>query len=304
MQTPMRTTVLWPRPQKTLIALMAVNLGFYILQLIALRAGISGVSHLYLVPREAFQGAVWQPFTYFWFHDPTAPSHLLFNMLFLYLFGSHLERWWGPRRFLLAYWIFGVSGAFLTLFLALVFGSDPAWLTRPHLGASGAVMGMTVAWGLAFANREFHFLLLGKMKGKTFVALAVGFELLTALSFSNISSSSHFGGMIAAFVLSWGLWRPSRWLAFVKNAWRRRKAKAFLQTLRVIPGGQSEQPGTSSSGRSSSSARESKPNKTELSGAPSQASKPKASGLKASPPWGFRPEDLSPPDPNDPSRWN
>ena len=98
-------------------------------------------------------------------------------------------------------------------------------------------MGVTIAWGLVFANRRMQFLLLGEMTGKTFVLLIVGVELLVALSFDPVSSTSHFGGMLGALVLVKGYWRPSKWTSIFRRARLERRKRKIESELRVLRGG-------------------------------------------------------------------
>jgi len=159
------------------------------------------------------------------------------------MFGSPLERWWGNRRFLTGYFIFGLGGAALTLIVGLLSTTSalsqllPAFWVRPHLGASAATMGVVVSWGLVYADKEMHFLLLGRMKGKTLVLIVIAFELLSALSFSNVSSTSHFGGMAAAFVVCRGLWRPSKIKELFRRAKLKQQRKRVEAELKVLEGG-------------------------------------------------------------------
>jgi membrane associated rhomboid family serine protease len=222
------------RPGKALTGLLAANFVVYVLELILLRLGVSWVPTLALTPDDVFQrGYLWQPLSYMWLHDPGAPMHLLFNLFVLWMFGGRLESWWGHRRFLLAYLFFGLMGGGLTLLVAAMFSSlSPAL----HWGASGAVSGVIVAWGLVFADEEMEFLLLGRITGRKFVLLVVGVQLLYALSLSPISSTSHFGGMIGAAILCRGLWRPSRWRESFRQLRLRYRRHRIESTLRVIDG--------------------------------------------------------------------
>lgn len=234
----------WPKPGKVVLGLLIANLAAYVLELLLLRANVSFVRELALSPDDVFErGFVWQVFTYMWLHAPEAPMHLIFNLLWLYFFGPPLERWWGPKRFSIAYLVFGLSGAALTLLFGLLSGVsilDPVlggFSAKSHLGASGAIMGITIAWGLAFANQTMNFFLLGQMKGMTFVWIIVAIQVLYALSFDTTSSTSHFGGMIGAFVLCKGLWRPSRWSNLFRRFELARRRRRIESELRVIDGG-------------------------------------------------------------------
>ncbi|MBK8012819.1 MAG: rhomboid family intramembrane serine protease [Deltaproteobacteria bacterium] len=237
----------WPRPRRLLLALMVANVVAYVAELILIRANLGVVEALMLTPADVFEaGRIWQPFTYLWLHDPEQPTHLLFNMLWLYLFGSQLEPWWGERRFLTGYLLFGLGGGVLTLLVALLSRVSPfdallgSFWIRPHLGASGAVMGVLIGWGMAFSKKEMNFFLLGRMTGRTFVAVVVAVELLMALSLSSVSSTSHFGGMITAFIVCGGWWKPARWsTAFRRRRLLKEKARleAELSTLHTDPRG-------------------------------------------------------------------
>ncbi len=231
-----QTQIAWPRPGKTIIGLMVSLVVAYVLQLILLRAGQSWIRDLYLSPRDVLESFyVWQPFTRMWLHAPEKPFHLLLNGLWLWLFGTQLEQWWGGKRFLWAYLIFGLSGAAMILFLG-------GFWTTTHLGASSATIGVTVAWGLTYANQEMNFLLFGRMKGKTFVLIVVAIELLTALSFSPVSTAGHFGGIIGAFVLCRGLYKPSKWKQLVRRQTLKKQRAKIESELRVIQGGNNEPP--------------------------------------------------------------
>lgn len=243
--------VAWPRPSKMLLLLMGALVAVYVVQLLLLRGGgAEFVGALYLSPQSVFEeGSVWQPFTYMWLHRPDGVFHLLFNLLWLWIFGTTLNEWWGNRRFLIAYGLFGVGGALLTLLIGLLSLAPPfepllgGFWYKQHLGASGAVMGVTIAWGLVFANRRMQFLLLGEMTGKTFVLLIVGLELLVALSFDPVSSTSHFGGILGALVLVKGYWRPSKWASLLRRAKLERRRRKIESELRVLRGGKDHPPG-------------------------------------------------------------
>src|SRR5687767_7997666 len=147
-----------PRPGKALLGLIIANIVCYVVELLLLRANQQWVTELFLRPGAVLEsGKIWQPFTYWWLHDPQRPWHLLGNMFWLWMFGTRLETWWGRRRFLTAYGIFALGGAALTLIVGLLSKTSvigpllPHFWTGPHFGASGAVIGMTVAWGITFA---------------------------------------------------------------------------------------------------------------------------------------------------------
>jgi membrane associated rhomboid family serine protease len=235
----------WPKPGRAVIVLMALNVVAYVIELVLIRANEGTLVYkLALNPSDVLErGHVWQLFTYMWLHKPDATMHLLFNMLMLWMFGSPLEKWWGPKRFTIAYLVFGLGGAAFTLLVALVSRTDVmspligSFWSSQHLGASGAIMGITIAWGLTFANQTINLLFLGEMKGKTFLWIIIAMELLVALSLEPVSSTAHFGGMIAAWVLVRGMWRPSKWKEMFRRADLERQRKKIVSELSVLDGG-------------------------------------------------------------------
>src|SRR5687767_14670542 len=97
------------KPGKALIILLALNVVAYVLELIAIRAGMPVVEYLFLTPAKLFEdGYIWQAATYTVLHSPRSAGHLLSNMLWLYIFGSSLEHWWGSKRFVGAYVVFAL----------------------------------------------------------------------------------------------------------------------------------------------------------------------------------------------------
>lgn len=249
MRGQVQTQIAWPKPGRVIITLIAINVVVYVLQLLLLRANQGWVEDLYMSPAGVVDRLhVWQPITYMFLHDPKEPWHLLFNMVWLWLFGSQLERWWGGKRFLIAYFVFGLGGATLTLLVGLLSKTAvlsqlmPYFWIRPHLGASAATMGIVTSWGLVYAEQQMHFLLLGRMKGKTFVLIIIAFELLRALSFSPVSSTSHFGGIAAGFILCRGLWRPSKIKELFRRAKLQKQRKHVEAQLKVLEGGKNAPP--------------------------------------------------------------
>ncbi len=233
-----------PRPGKALIALMVANLVLYILQLFLLRLDQTWIRHLYLSSEEVLtKGFVWQIFTYGWFHAPEATGHLLWNMVMLWLFGAPMEQFWGPKRFVKGYFIFILGGGLLTVaYGGLMLGLHSAGVIdaphlAPHLGASGGVLGVAIAWGLVHAKNRFNFMFVFPMTGMTMVWLFVGLELLRSLSYENVSSTGHFGGMATAFILCKGLWRPSNWKKIFRDRDLKRQRAAIEKELQVLQGG-------------------------------------------------------------------
>ena len=137
----------------------------------------------------------WQFFTYMFLHDRGGLFHLLFNMLSLFMFGCELERYWGSRRFFQYYCLTGI-GAGLCVFLL------PSNYLTSTIGASGAIYGVLLAYGLTFPDRVLYMYMLFPLQAKYFVMIIGGIAFLTALSSSNsgISNAAHLGGMAFGYI--------------------------------------------------------------------------------------------------------
>ena len=92
---------------------------------------------------------LWQPVTYMFLHGGV--THILFNMLILWMFGVQLERIWGQQFFLRYFFVTGIGAGLATIAMALLpFGfAEPTYLV-PTIGASGAIYGLLVAFALYY----------------------------------------------------------------------------------------------------------------------------------------------------------
>ena len=165
--------------------------------------------------------------------------HLFFNMFALYMFGGILENVWGPKRFFIYYMVCGLGAAFVhesvIMFqynkiiknispdqLQLVLNDGAAYLNEgkvftnglmkdlqmllnvPTVGASGAVFGILLAFGVLFPNTQLMLLFLPvPIKAKYFVIGYGAIELLLAVTQpgSNIAHAAHLGGMLFGYIL-------------------------------------------------------------------------------------------------------
>lgn len=165
--------------------------------------------------------------------------HLFFNMYAFYIFGQVLENVWGPKRFLIYYMVCGLGAAFIhesvILFqyeklmsiinpdqLQLVLDEGTAYFSQgkvftnetmkslqlllnvPTVGASGAVFGILLAFGVLFPNTQLMLLLPPiPIKAKYFVFIYGAIELYLAVTQpgSNIAHAAHLGGMLFGYLL-------------------------------------------------------------------------------------------------------
>lgn len=156
-----------------------------------------------LTPALFWRGALWQPVTYMFLH--AGIFHVLINMFILWMFGIALESTWGSRRFLKFFFICGISAGLLN---AVVTPGSPI----PTVGASGAIYGLLMAFGILFPNQLIYIWGVFPVKAKYFVIGVGVLELLTAMSVtrSGVAHVAHLGGMIFGLIyMKWGSWSRS-----------------------------------------------------------------------------------------------
>ncbi len=175
----------------------------------------------------------WQLFTYLFFHA-LSPFHILMNLLMLWFFGSELETHWGARFFTIYFFVCGVGAAVIyclgVVAYAVITGMHTPLLT-PVMGASGALFGLLVAYGIVFSERVIYFMGLFPMKAKYFVmvAAAVDFSSLITTGFAGteVAYLAHLGGALVGFLY---LMARTRWK--LKNT--RSKLKKKTSGLRLV----------------------------------------------------------------------
>jgi membrane associated rhomboid family serine protease len=152
---------------------------------------------LQLIPYFVEHGAVWQLVTYLFLHDPHGVLHILFNMLALWMFGTPVEQTWGTRRFLQYYFLCGVGAGMCVVLVNILFGNP----LEPTIGASGAIFGLLLAFGMLFPDQEILFMFLFPLKAKYAVMIYGAIAFLGTLSpGGTVSHLAHLGGMIFGYV--------------------------------------------------------------------------------------------------------
>lgn len=167
------------------------------------------------------RGWVWQPVTYMFLH--AGFLHLAFNLFVLWMFGMEIERLWGRREFLRYYFVCGLGAAALSF----LFGWNSI-----VIGASGAVLGVLLAFGILFPDRYIYLWFLIPIRAKYLVAGIAALELLFLATRAGgpIANAAHVGGMLAGWVyLKWGRGGGGPMERFAAR-WRRRR-------LEVVEGG-------------------------------------------------------------------
>ena len=190
--------------------LISVNFTVFTLQSIS-SSEIIFFSNFGLVPKLVWsQLKIWQPFTYMFFHGDI--WHVLINMFVLWMFGSELERVWGKKNFLRFYFITGVGSGLATM----LFGLQS---TIPIVGASGAIYGVLLAYGVMFPNRTVYLYGIIPIKSIWFV-IGIGVVAFFS-SFNNVTNISHlthlFGMIIGYLYLKRPVHFRSLWFSVFKK---------------------------------------------------------------------------------------
>ncbi len=165
-------------------------------------------------------------------------GHVFFNMFALWIFGTALENMWGSKRFLIFYIVTGLGASVVHMgvhaiqyydainhlspeLMSLVekegYGvmmSGQAYkneylniynqmLNVPTLGASGAVFGILLAFGMTFPNQYIYLYFLLPIKAKWFVIIYGALELYNGIMYTNdgVAHFAHLGGMLFGFFL-------------------------------------------------------------------------------------------------------
>jgi len=157
-----------------------------------------------LIPQAVLEhGHVWQLATYLFLHSPTSITHILFNMLAVWMFGVDLERRWGARGFLTYYFVTGVgAGACTVLVTCLPFAGAQASYHAVTIGASGAVYGLLLAWGVLFPARQILFMMLFPLSARVYVVLmgAIAFFSAVAATDNGVANVAHLSGLVIGWL--------------------------------------------------------------------------------------------------------
>ena len=189
-----------------------------------------------LIPRQVVeQFAIWQLVTYMFLH--AGVSHILFNMLSLWMFGVELERRWGSRFFTRYYFICGI-GAGVSQILAGLIPAGPfsSLYVAQTIGASGAIYGVLLAYALSFPNRPILIYFIFPVPAKILVAIMGGISLISAMEGGGgVAHVAHLGGLVVGYVyLKTGGANP---LASIKYEYLKWKTRRRLRRFDVYDGG-------------------------------------------------------------------
>jgi membrane associated rhomboid family serine protease len=207
---------------------------------------------LYFPKNPLFQP--WQILTHMFMHSNVQFAHILFNMFALWMFGTAVEQVFGLKKFLIFYILSGLGAACVQIaVLYFQFNSGlegllaagyeqsqiiqvlsegkwmPDWenvlggstqnflsaFAAPMVGASGAIMGVLVAFGMLFPESKLMLIFLPvPIKAKYFIPAIIGLDLFSALTGTSIFSpgntayAAHLGGALTGFLMMW-VWKKN-----------------------------------------------------------------------------------------------
>ncbi len=231
--------------------LLIINIIFYVATLMFGGPMMTQVLGVHYFDSPDFR--IWQVITYMFMHDYSSLFHILFNMFALYTFGSAIEYIMGSKRFLNFYLITGLgalglqllvqsievysisgsiiqNGSFLVDSLKRTISFNPELISQkeastllgiyltPMVGASGAIFGLLIAFGMLFPNAELFIMFIPvPVKAKYIIPIYVLLELFLGVknfSGDSVAHFAHLGGALFGFILVkiWHLKRRDHFL--------------------------------------------------------------------------------------------
>ena len=215
--------------------IIIINVILWLAQIVFLRQGVSLTETLGLHYVESPGFRIYQLVTYMFLHDTGSFTHVFFNMFAVFMFGRTLEHVWGPRRFLTYYMVTGIGAGLVQIldaffriqsfksgmsveaieevytqgynllqqnmnYINVAQGGLNIALNSVTVGASGAVFGILLAFGMLFPNAELFIIPFPfPIKAKWFVIGYGVFELIFGISnfsWDNVAHFAHLGGML------------------------------------------------------------------------------------------------------------
>ena len=180
---------------RTVKYLICINVAVFILQKLSVLVHTNFIlAYFALIPvRVTREFMIWQFASYMFLHHDF--MHIFFNMLTLFMFGNDLERYWGTPRFLRYYFVTGIGGGVLSWFVAM----DSV---IPIIGASGAIYGLLLAYGLLYPNRIVYLNFLLPIKVKWLVAILAGINLFSSITGDQptVAVMAHLGGLLVGLI--------------------------------------------------------------------------------------------------------
>jgi membrane associated rhomboid family serine protease len=215
--------------------LLYANIGMYVVTLIFPRI----VPWLGLIPEQVVEKQwLWQPVTYMFLHAK-APTHILFNMLTLWMFGVELERMWRTRFFVRYYFVTGIGAGIVSILVSLLpFVATRATYGDVIVGASGAIFGLLLAYALYFPDRPILMFLFFPVPAKYFVMILGAINFIIAVEGSSgVAAVAHLGGIVIGYLYLQG--GRGGFSAEIKYRYLKWKMNRMRRKFDVYSGGRS-----------------------------------------------------------------
>lgn len=216
--------------------LLIINVIFFIATLVFQNMGIQLAYYLGAFYFNSPFFKIWQPITYMFMHGGW--THIFFNMFALYMFGPAIEYYMGSKRFFNYYFITGLGALALQMLVqaievhgilgSFIFDQNiqynltpenlqkiQAIYSEPMVGASGAIFGVLVAFGVLYSETSLYIMFIPiPVKAKYAVIGYIVVELYLGLSQHQGDSVAHFahlGGALFGYILLkfWGTHRTN-----------------------------------------------------------------------------------------------
>ena len=188
--------------------LLIANVVVFVLQQVMGDALLQYFALWPLGPDQVFQSAQgvlsigfrpWQVVTYAFMHGNFA--HIAFNMIALFMFGGTIERTFGARNFIVYYFVCAVAAAIAQLLVLHYFSPGKFF---PTIGASGAIFGLLLAFGMLYPREKMFLIFLPiPMPAWLFVIGYAAVELYMGVTGTQagVAHFAHLGGMVAGIVM-------------------------------------------------------------------------------------------------------
>jgi membrane associated rhomboid family serine protease len=209
--------------------LIGINVVVFILQMATSQSSRSlgpVTDALILDVDRVLGGEIWRLLTYAFLHETSTPWHILFNMLFLWWFGSDVEDLYGPREFLAIYLVSAVLGGVVYVLTNLSGGYC--------LGASGAVTCVMVLCALHYPSRVILLFFVLPVPIWIFVVFMVAkdaFAFFGGRGDNGVAVAVHLAGALFGFVYYKLHWNLTSWWSQVKT-WKKRRSRPRLRVYR------------------------------------------------------------------------
>lgn len=174
---------------------------------------------------SALSARPWTILTYMFVH--TSFWHLLFNMLWLYWFGKIFLEFKSKKELLLLYFAGGFIGSFFFIAAYNIFPVFKPIIDNANaIGASAAILGITIATATIAPNYNIRLLLIGNIKLKHIAIFTVVLDVLMIKEGNAGGHFAHLGGALCGFI--YGLWIRNK--AGIVNHFRQKKRKRNFST--------------------------------------------------------------------------